>query len=322
MIDHQFAGIFKSYAVAIMAIAIASAPARLSADAPANVQSINQIRGKVIDQNGNPVSGVQVGIANRKLGYLNYAGNGRLYVYGPSKRILLMFKAQNGSASVEGVTNAYGQFALSNIMDGPVNVAAAHPQHGVAFINNIDPVKDQTEVTLTLAEPTFATGTIRGIPDQKHSVLMSQAARQYSFARFTPIAPEKADDISYNTSTSIGPDGRFRVGPLPAGIDEWVLTVDRRARNYSAGVMRVPVTLSNLTENPIDIDLAKGHKLSGVIRGPKDEPLPDVTVTTVRSDGIMVGTMTDTLGKYEIVGLQEGTLKLEAKRWARRTAPG
>ncbi len=312
----------RRYASLLLAFSLAFISTSASAATPVGSGHVNQIKGKVVDQNGNPVAGVQVGAASRSLGYINYSGNGRLYVYGQSKRILLLFKAQNGGSSAESTTDASGRFILTNIMDGPVNLAAAHPQHGVAFINNIDPVNDGNEVLLTLTEPNFATGRVRGIPDQNHSILMGEAARQYSFARFTPVEPQKANDISYNISTAIGPDGNFRIGPLPEGIDDWVLAFDRRARNYSATVLEIPVTVSKLSEHPVDVDLTEGHKLAGIIRGPKNEFLPDVSISTMRSDGIRVGTVTDHLGKFEIAGLQDGNFELKAERWARRTAPG
>ncbi len=322
MIDRQMLPIRRP-SITTLVFAMLIAPTCMTfADAPRNANVVNRITGQVVDHNGNPVADARVGAANRKLGYITYSGNGRLYVYGQNKRILLFFKAQNGSSSVEGVTDENGRFVLSNIMDGPVNVAAAHPQHGVAFANNIDPLKDGTEVKLTLSAPTFASGRVQGIPDQHYSPLMGDAASQYKFARFTPVVPQKPADIMYNISTTIGPDGRFRIGPLPPDVDEWTLAFDRRARNYTATILSIPVTVSKLVEHPIDIDLSKGRKLAGVIRGPKDELLPDVSISTIRSDGIRVGGVSDATGRYEIVGLDDGAYTLEAKRWARRTAPG
>ncbi|HNO77759.1 MAG TPA: hypothetical protein PKN33_06825 [Phycisphaerae bacterium] len=322
MIDHRTLLISRP-CIAIFVLAMLIGPADLTyADAPHDANAVNRIVGTVVDHDGHPVAGVQVGAANRKLGYITYSGDGRLFVYGQDKRVLLFFKAQNGSSSVENVTDEQGRFVLSNIMDGPVNVAAAHPQHGVAFINNIDPLKDGSEVKLTLAAPIFASGRVQGVPAQHYSPMPGDAANQYKYARFTPVAPQTPDDIMYNISITIGPDGRFQAGPLPPDIDKWTLAFDRRARNYSATILEIPVTISKLTEHPIDIDLTKGKKLAGAIRGPEDELLPDVSISTVRSDGIRVGGVSDATGNYEIVGLDDGTYTLEAKRWARRTAPG
>ncbi|GJM25963.1 MAG: hypothetical protein DHS20C16_23780 [Phycisphaerae bacterium] len=322
MIDRLHANITGSL-VTIMSLAmVASAPHRVIADESAQAPPINRIEGKVVDHAGNPVAGVQVAATNRKLGYINYNGNGSLHVYGPSKRVLLMFKARNGSASVEAVTDANGQFVLSSIMDGPVNFAAAHPEHGIAFLENIDPVKDGKPLSIKLEEPLFATGKIKGGPDQHYGAMFQQPGDQRRLGNLLPVEPGPANSINWQMMAWTGADGAFRIGPLPHHIDEWNFTFDRRAKNYSATVLQIPVTVSKLAERPIDIDLSKGHKLSGIIRGPKNEPLPDVSVTTVRSDGILVGTISDKLGKYEISGATEGTIQLEAKRWARRTAPG
>jgi hypothetical protein len=301
---------------------VASAPNRVNAEDAAQVPPLNRIEGTVVDHNGDPAAGVQVAAANRKLGYISFSGDGRFYVYGPNKRILLFFKARNGSASAETVTDADGHFVMTNIMDGPVNFAAAHPEQGIAFLEDIDPLKDGKPLSIKLEEPRFATGEVQGIPDQNYGAMFQGSANRVRIGRLQPVEPRPADGINWQMMAMIGTDGDFRIGPLPHHIDEWNLTFDGRAKYYSASVLNIPVTVSKLAEHPINIDLTKGHKLDGIIRGPKDEPLPNVTVTAVRSDGILIGDVSDELGKYEISGVTEGPLKLEAKRWAKRTAPG
>jgi hypothetical protein len=76
--------------------------------------------------------------------------------------------------------------------------------------------------------------------------------------------------------------------------------------------------------NRLEVDLTKGSEVAGQVRGPRGEPLEDVAVL-LRSGGerpYEYGAITDPDGKYRLAGLPEGSYTLEAKRWARRTAPG
>ncbi|NOX59398.1 MAG: hypothetical protein GXP29_11155 [Planctomycetes bacterium] len=294
----------------------------LFAEEGPEVVPINRITGTVVDFEGKPVEGVQVGAANTKAGMLRYSGNGRLFVYGPQKRILLLFKARNGSAAVETHTDADGKFILSNLMDGRVNFAAAHPEHGVWFLENIDPLKDNVPLEIKLPKPRFLEGRIRGIAAQDFTTPFNDSEQTMSFGRFQPAEPKGGGGISWSMMTVVPADGSFRVGPLPEHIKQWKMTFEHRVANYSATVLEVPIELSGNDGPAIDLDLTKGHKMTGIVRGPKDELLSNVSVTARRSDGVVVGSVTDKKGVYTINGVTEGTLHLELQRWARRTAPG
>ncbi len=302
------------------------APPPATAGATQAPEPLNVFRGRVLDHaTREPVAGAKVLVAAAEKGVIHYARPELAGAYAPDDKVLLFFTKRNGKRSAEVVTDTDGRFLVRGLAAGQYNVMAVHAERGVAIMENVSQPNDDAPLDVVLAPPTFVEAHIRGLPTNAFGgglmcSLVPAAPSDRIYVRLdllrSMLSPIEADPTPYD---------RWTAGPMPA-FTGWTLQAENYVvkRGFSAPRLVLPVTVEPGKTTKLDVDLTKGAKLSGQVRGPKGEPLEDVSVV-LRTPGeppTVYGTLTDADGKYTLPGVPDGAYALEAKRWARRTAPG
>ena len=112
------------------------------------------------------------------------------------------------------------------------------------------------------------------------------------------------------------------MGPLPPA-KRWRLSVDQRvaSHKYTATMLDAPL---DIRTGRLDLDVNRGIRVDGEVRGPDGKPLRGVSVVVRPLDDSSptLGVVSDADGSYSIRGLTSGRYELEAMRHAKRTAPG
>ncbi|MCH7813071.1 MAG: carboxypeptidase regulatory-like domain-containing protein [Planctomycetes bacterium] len=299
---------------------------------PTRRPGVNVLEGRVIDHTGQPVAGARVVAAVTESGFIMYDGPGRIHAYGPDEKVFLFFTKRNGRATGEATTNADGRFAIERLKTGKFNLLAVHAEHGLAVVENVEQPNAGKPFDVRLAAPTFVEGTVKGLPGGgpvHFGRLQSKQSRNGLSLNLSVDLQSQERPMSFGPPADGqvgGPSVRtFKVGPILPG-DLWALHIDQyvRKRSFSAPILHLPLDVKAGRTVRLDVDLTSGSIVAGLIRGPKDEPLANVSVI-VRSDGerpAVFGAVTGADGTYTIAGMPAGPYTLEAKRWALRTAPG
>lgn len=296
------------------------------AEASPPLTPLNVISGQVLDHEGNPVPDAQVALARTEGAIIIYQGGDQpIDTYGSDKRVLLLFTARNGRSTMVVKTDKDGRFKAEGMMDGEYNLLACHPTRGVVIMPNAASPDDEKELRVVLELPTFVSGSIKGLPDapkEKPAGLLSMAPMDFLYLSPTAGSPGVAMSL-HNFPATLD---SFEFGPIPTLGTEWRLQVERYVPTLSFGAPLYAASLKPKAGERIrlDVDLTKGETLAGEVKGPKGEALANVSVTVTSDDepGTLYGALTDSSGKYTIRGLSQRSYKLEAKRWAKRTAPG
>jgi hypothetical protein len=269
-----------------------------------------------------PVVGARVFVADLERGFLAYHGPESVFAFASDDKVLFFFTKRNGKRSGEGTTDSEGRFVIKGLAAGRYKLLAVHPELGVNIMDGVEQPNPGNPVEVTLDPPTFLQGTILGLGSGG------------MFLQTTLVPSEPWEAVQVQAAVSLGPDGRFRAGPLPIlkavnpipRPEQWALQTGTfvLARGFFATLLTVPVEIEPGKVNRLEIDVTKGLQLAGEVRGPNGEPLKDVSVVlrTAGEPAYAYGSLTDDKGKYVLAGLSDGSYTLEAKRWARRTAPG
>jgi hypothetical protein len=309
----------------------------VSAEEPPPLRPLNVFEGRVVDHRGDPVPDAAFAIAHAEEGFLWYGGVNDMFSYGPTERFLLFFAKRNGRRSAEGKTDAEGRLRVTGLAKGKYNLVAAHEERGMVVVCGIEQPNENDPLRLVLAPPTFVTATVSG-EDLDRTFLMGELEYgdkpPWSIGDDTDsrvhVAPRLIPDFDFYTAnfSELSEKKKVRAGPLPAG-GPWNLVFEQyvESHRYMTPVLRIPAMVEQGTTASLTVDLSEGERFDGTILGPDGKPLASVAVTATADSppiGVpqLIGAVTDQDGKYVIKGLRTGKYKLEAKRWAIRTAPG
>ncbi len=312
--------------------------------APSKPAPLNMLKGRVLDHEQKPVTSAKVYAVRADEGFMFYGGPDHVHTYARDEKVLFLFTKYNGRGSGDGTTDDQGHFDIKGLHAGRFNLLAVHKDRGVVVKTEVEQPNADDGVDLVLAPPTFIEGTITG--------LVSKDRKLYGYFEFPGMMPwqipwqtpfgASRSFILVRPSVDIATNGTFRVGPLPAG-GPWALSFYEiiTKRSFGATLLKVPVSAQTGKTTQFNLDLIKGPKLTGRIRGPQGEPLKDVavSVTPASASGSIFsrfaalfpggdlivpqyGAVTDQDGNYTIAGFPAGSYSLEAKRHAPRTGFG
>ncbi|MCP4245845.1 MAG: carboxypeptidase regulatory-like domain-containing protein [bacterium] len=299
---------------------------------PPRQPGVNVLEGRVIDHTGEPVAGAKVVAAVTESGFIMYDGPGQIHAFGPDDKVFLFFTKRNGRATGETSTDAQGRFVIESLKKGKFNLLAVHAERGLVVVEKVEQPNEGQPLEIRLAAPAFVEGAIKGLGghDMSHFSRL-QSEREWEGLRLSPSVTL----VSQQRPAPIGPPAAgeaggpsvhtFKAGPILPG-NRWSLHIAQiiPKRSFAGPILKMPLEVKAGQTVQLDIDLTAGSKVTGLIRGPKAEPLADVSVTvqTAGERPVVYGAITGSDGKYTITGLPEGPYTLEAKRWAVRTAPG
>ena len=284
---------------------------------------LNVFEGRVVEYaEHKPVAGAKIVVADAERGFLAYHGPENVFAFAPDDKVLFFFTKRNGKRSGEGTTDSEGRFVIKGLAAGKYNLLAVHPELGVTIMDGVEQPNAGDALEVTLDPPTFLQGTILGL------------GADGMFLQTTLVPSDPWGAVQVQAVVSIGPDGQSRAGPLPIlkadspipRAEQWAFQAETvvLTRGFFAPLLTVPVEIEPGKVNELEIDVAKGLQVTGEVRGPEGEPLKDVSVVlrTTGEPAYAYGGLTDDKGKYVLTGLPPGDYTLDAKRWARRTAPG
>lgn len=210
----------------------------------------NSIAGRVVDEAGAPVPGVQV-----------LCSFEAARVSGPN-----LMNAMRGDRSV-AETDATGRFELRGLGSGPFVVEAEHRlgwDECSARASNVLPGGE--EVELVLRRALHLAGTVvdeQGAPVPSFSVI----ARQEVMGEFAAVT------VAYQREAFADPAGAFFLGDLIAG--SWLVTVEGEGLVSSAPV---PVELPSSEAEALALSVVRAATVSGRVVDPEGNPVPGATV--------------------------------------------
>lgn len=298
------------FGCALAALSVWGAPWTLKAADP-DPPAVNRLDGRIVDADGQAVAGARVAIADSQEGVIFYQGPDEINAHGPTDRFLLFFAKANGKGADVTRSAADGTFQISGLKSGTYDLIAVHAEKGIVIKTAIayDPPVESMEIRL---EPgAYVEGTISGIDPRRGPTSLT--------------ATEPMGNVHIDPTFKLNKGGSFRVGPLPAiGTALLAQTTYVRRRNFGATLFEIPVEIKPGQTTRLGFDAKAGQRLDGAVLGPKGEPLDDVFVraSTKTEPARSIGALTGKDGKYTITGLADGDYILQAKRWAKRTAPG
>ena len=272
----------------------------------------NEFEGRVVDHTGQPVAGARVVVAFAEDGYINYSSPDSIFAYASTRRVLLFFKRRNGLGSGEATTDEQGRFVIKGLRPGMFNVIAAHTSRGSGVFRDVKQPNKGNPAELKLAPPTFVEGSIVGFEQRGPKLFdgLDFELPMYGNLEIVGNYPwvKNEDDrsqIHVDPWVDLDEQGKFRVGPLPAGgaytllFDEYV-----KKRSYVAPMLGAPVHVTPGKTTTVNIDRSKGTSLTGTVLGPDGKPLPWTSVSVVKEvDGggsYIYGAITNEKGEYAI----------------------
>ena len=329
------------FGLAWAVVVLLASGARADGDStPSKPEPLNVLKGRVLDYEQKPVTSAKVYAVRADEGFMFYGGPDRVHTYARDEKVLFLFTKYNGRGSGDGTTDDQGHFAIKGLRAGRFNLLAVHKDRGVVVKTGVEQPNADAGADLFLAPPTFVEGTITG--------LVSEGRKLHGRLEFPGTMPWQVpfgasrSMIFVRPNVDIAAAGTFRVGPLPVG-GPWALSFDQiiPKRSFGATLLKVPVSAQTGKTTQFNLDLTKGPKLTGRIRGPQGQPLKDVAVSVTPAsasgsifsrfaalfpggDSIVpqYGAVTDQDGNYTIAGFPAGSYSLEAKRHAPRTGFG
>ncbi len=292
----------------------APAAVRPVARAPAHPRAQHQaaaLTGRILDPHTmEPVSGVEVAAADRFAGIIEW---GQRLSVRAQRRQVRRGPRQSVHAGT-AVTDDAGRFSIAGLARGSYTLAARHAA-GVAIVAQFDFRAGSAEAEIILEQPVTIAAQFRDAPGQSLVRQLWLSTEAVGLPRNVHFPPWVRLDVR----------NELNVGPLPLA-DRWSIV----GRKF-VGTHRYNAVLLNATAAPdahgvirLDINLAAGHALSGIVRGPQGEGLAGVSLVATPGDrqGPALGAVTDAHGRYTVRGLAAGQYTLAAMRHGLRATPG
>ncbi len=301
---------------------------------------IHRLEGTVVSKaDGQPIAGAKVVLASVETGSLLLGPRGELSGSGDEETVLFFFSKRNGKSYCEATTGADGRFTLERFRDPGSRyvIAAAHAERGVAVMPVIPGEHAGKSLRIDIEPAAFLEVT-------------------GGLITYNPLAAEKKEIETYATIRLVGPLGRGpgpadselpntvwinawdfsedgwdgtarageRVGPLPPG---WRYRVTSSAFGpglaYSPIIFECEVALAAGSVARVEMPHG-GTRFAGRVSGSDGAPLTGVNVLlrSKANAGFVLGTITDTDGRYAIASAPAGEHDVELVRHAARTGPG
>jgi len=316
-----------------------------AADRPAARVPLNRLEGLVVSkQDGRPLADVSVAMAHAERAWIYFGEGDGLGTYGPEEKVLFFFTKRNGRTACEARTDGQGRFALEGFTtpDQPYTVAVAHEKHGADFVTGVVP-KDYADkpLRIELDQPAYIrTERPERSPEAKRWEYVNLSLVPESKPAGSPSTGTAEDEAGeerapavnvyfwnsggYGLDDSGEQSEKARWGPLPPGHTYRLTRQVYGQWAYAPTLYQRDVKVAPGQTVDVALKPEGGIKLRGRVTGLDGQPLPHVNVMVkVGADGaVVVGTVSDEQGAYEVSGVPPGRHTIELLRHARRTAPG
>jgi len=275
----------------------------------ASASDFVRVEGRVLDPETHaPVAAAHVAIAEAGHAAILFPSADDMLIVAPGESAAVL-----AHCSGDARTDSAGKFHFDELQPGRDSLIAADAQRGIAIVDLTLDAKPARPLEITLEKPRFLEVSVRGPAyDPSKHVL-----------EFKPRVA--LDNVTLLPRLTLGDGWNFKAGPLPA-VDDWVVIGSELVleNDYRATLFTWPIQLVAPGTKRVEIDLASGLDVAGVVRGPSDEPLDGASVL-VRSrakPGLELGSVTDAKGCYVIHGCALGAYELVVARWRMRDVPG
>ena len=293
----------------------------------------NKLAGIVVSKaDGRPAAYVPVVLAQSASGYIYIAEEG-LTAGGDHDTILQYFAQPNSRHFGQVTTDIDGRFTLTSLAapDQAWIVVAGDPVSGYALRTICPQDCGVVPLKLELEKPAYLNVKV---PRPTAKSLMTMV--NIGLAPPTPPtgppeaagtpAPETNDTDTVHIavpSQRLGSQKPLRVGPLPGGQKYKVTAMGYGQKlPYQATLLQLIASPAPGETLDVVLESTAPGTLTGTITDTDEKPLSAVNVMVKTADGLVVGTLTDEAGKYELRGVPAGTHNLELLRHAKRMVPG
>ncbi len=333
---------FKAGRVIALRLAVLLAAGGLSVAALAQEDAgskkpTNVLRGVLLRPTGEPAAGVKVVLAHAEKAKI-WFGDGEVYAYGPRATFWGFFARRNGLTVCDTTTDAEGHFTLSDFRNpkSHYHLAFSYEQELIGVRTNIVPAEYQDAELRIVARP--AAYFKAELKQENQEDPRYRAAELELLPPLLERQKERPEDrinfwvdvLNYEYSqwgrTVSQPSGRpKKFGPFPGG-HEYRLTLEEWRSDVPFAVTVLGRKFHLGPGQTVDVAAAPnaGATLAGRVLGKDGQPMAGVNVMVeMGADAeLIIGTVSDGEGKYELCGIRPGTHKLKLLRYAIRTAPG
>ena len=286
------------------ALLLASASAAQSPVAPIRFE------GRVVDAERRPVAAARVVLGEISHATVYYLGaHDTTYVATPG-----IFDPERARYAAELAADAEGRFSVSGLVAGEYSAVATDEKRGIAIATFRVGEPNAAPLVLELQPPSYVEAEITGIErDPSMHLIRLDPVGVGSNLWILPRLAERGRSWSFQSAA------------LPA-VKSWRIlgTENVLAQDYPAVLFMHLLEIEPGERRRVEIDLAGGVALSGVVKDAEGKPLSGVSVIA-RGTGERAaerGAVTDASGRYTIRGLAEGAYTCEAARWTLRETRG
>ncbi len=289
------------------------------------------LAGRVLDSRGRPVAGVGVHVVDTSQGFLFYGGPDSVDCMACSDDSSWYWPVRNPYRCGMTTTDRKGRFVLRGLKSGAYLVLAVDGERGVQITSHVLYTPRGESLELHLKEPTYLTGSVRGLDLEPRDGTLVRASLSYDQNQMELDAPTFPSEC-LRVYLRVQPDELkdFRVGPLPApGRYRFRVVRWSETRGFTATLLKHSVNVAAGEAASLRVDLGPASPIRGQVLGPQATPLEHVAVTLTRldderADGAWteVGDLTNEKGQFAVGGITPGTYHLTANRWLPRTGPG